>query len=308
MSAATPSDLEDFCRQRPLRAGSLIVSAFGDAVLPYGGRLWLGSLIRLLRPCGLNERQVRTAVFRLVRDEWLHPESVGRRADYCLTAVGRRRFEAAARHIYAAEAPRWDGRWRLLLVLGERPVKEREQLRKALFWQGFGAFGSDCFVHPGADLAAVCEALAGPAGAPCPGLLPLLAAEADCGLPACNAELVAQAWNLPALAASYAGFLALYRPLAERLATTLPSDEQALRLRLLLIHDYRRLLLRDPQLPAALLPADWPGEQARRLCAALYRQLLAPSEAALAATLSLADGRRPHPDGSAAGRFQAFSG
>ncbi|MCX7742379.1 MAG: phenylacetic acid degradation operon negative regulatory protein PaaX, partial [Tepidimonas sp.] len=37
-----------FARQDRVQAGSLIVTVFGDAVLPRGARLWLGSLIELL--------------------------------------------------------------------------------------------------------------------------------------------------------------------------------------------------------------------------------------------------------------------
>jgi phenylacetic acid degradation operon negative regulatory protein len=46
----------------------------------------------------------------------------------------------------------------------------------------------------------------------------------------------------------------------------------------LLIHHYRRVVLRDPLLPAALLPKDWPGRAARRLCGEIYRALLGASE------------------------------
>ena len=42
--------LDDFRQQRRVQAGSLIISVFGDAILPRGGRIWLGSLIRLLEP------------------------------------------------------------------------------------------------------------------------------------------------------------------------------------------------------------------------------------------------------------------
>jgi phenylacetic acid degradation operon negative regulatory protein len=37
-------------------------------------------------------------------------------------------------------------------------------------------------------------------------------------------------------------------------------------------------VLRDPLLPAALLPADWPGRAARELCAEIYRGVLPASE------------------------------
>jgi phenylacetic acid degradation operon negative regulatory protein len=48
--------------------------------------------------------------------------------------------------------------------------------------------------------------------------------------------------------------------------------------RILLIHHYRRVVLRDPLLPTALLPPDWPGRTARGLCGEIYRGLLLPSE------------------------------
>ena len=45
--------LAEFRQQDRMKTGSLIVSIFGDAILPRGGRVWLGSLIRLLEPLQL---------------------------------------------------------------------------------------------------------------------------------------------------------------------------------------------------------------------------------------------------------------
>ncbi len=64
-------------------------------------------------------------------------------------------------------------------------------------------------------------------------------------------------------------------------------------LRVLLIHDYRRLLLRDPELPEVLLPSDWPGQTARLSCRELYRRLAEPSEWHLDTHMRLADGVMP---------------
>jgi len=299
--------LDEFRQKTRVQAGSLIISVFGDAILPRGGRVWLGSLIRLLEPLELNGRLVRTSVFRLGKEAWLRTETVGRRADYVLTDSGRRRFEEASRHIYAAQAPPWDRRWRLILAVGEFAPKERERLRRALFWQGFGVLGTDCFVHPSADLTAAYDALVaeGLAGY-LDRLMPLLAADARSGLPANDADLVARAWNLDALAGAYGEFVATYLPVltevrGDRLAEV--ADEDAFLLRTLLIHDYRRLLLRDPELPDVLLPVDWPGEKARRLCQELYRRLAPASERHLDKFLTLADGSNPACDPAYAARF-----
>ena len=100
--ASVQQRLEALHQPSRIAAGSLIVSFLGDAVLPRGGAIWLGSLIGLMEVLGLNERLVRTSVFRLVKDEWLQTETVGRRSNYLLTPVGRRRFEEASAHIYAA--------------------------------------------------------------------------------------------------------------------------------------------------------------------------------------------------------------
>ena len=72
-------------------AKSLIVTLFGDAISPHGGVVWLGSLVDLVAPFGLNERVVRTSVFRLSKDGWLTSTQVGRRSAYGLTdsEIGR---------------------------------------------------------------------------------------------------------------------------------------------------------------------------------------------------------------------------
>ncbi|MBP7392760.1 MAG: phenylacetic acid degradation operon negative regulatory protein PaaX [Zoogloea sp.] len=300
--------LDDFRRQGRVQAGSLIISVFGDAVLPRGSRIWLGSLIRLLEPLELNERLVRTSVFRLAKEEWLRTEPSGRRADYLLTPSGQRRFEEASRHIYASSAPRWDRRWRLIITVGELPPKRREALRRALFWQGFGILGGDCFVHPSADLSAAFDALIAEGLSDVLGKLkPLLAADAQFGNAANDVDMVHGAWNLERLAGVYAEFVECYQPVLEQLRAEGQAEidgESAFLLRTLLIHDYRRLLLRDPELPDVLLPPEWPGQKARLLCKELYRRLLTPSERHLDAHFQLADGQTPEATPALHKRFR----
>ena len=184
-------------------------------------------------------------------------------------------------------------------------AREREQLRRAFFWQGFGMLGGDCFVHPGADLKAVFDTLAADGFSPLlPSLISMVAEESGNGLAVSTADLVRQAWDLEQLARAYSGFVAAYGPILDRVTRTgTETEEDAFLLRILLIHDYRRLLLRDPDLPEELLPGRWPGRQARSLCRDLYRRLLAPSERHLESCLRLADGSLPAADSILAARF-----
>ena len=295
----TRERLDAFRDQSRGQASSVIVTLFGDAVLPRGGRIWLGSLITLLEPLGLNERLVRTSVFRLAQDDWLETEVHGRRSNYMLTPTGRRRFEEAARQIYAAAAAPWDHRWRLIMLVGSLSAAQREQLKRALFWHGFGELGTHSFVHPGADLGAVFEALEAEGMAELlPQLLPLMAANPKLLMSGTDADMVGAAWNLERLAGDYAEFVQTYARILTQWhdrsgAPSSMGDDCAFLLRTLLIHDYRRLLLRDPQLPAELLPAAWAGHEARALCKRLYQQLLAPSERHLDRHLQLATGVVP---------------
>jgi phenylacetic acid degradation operon negative regulatory protein len=92
-------------------------------------------------------------------------------------------------------------------------------------------------------------------------------------------RLLQESWPLQRTADAYLKFVRTFEPLrgwidgGEEL-----SDSDAFTARILLIHHYRRVVLRDPLLPAALLPRDWPGRAARALCGEIYRELLAASE------------------------------
>ena len=299
--------LDDFRGLVRMQSGSLITSVFGDVVMPRGGQIWLGSLIRLLSPLGLNERLVRTTVFRLLKEEWLSTQAQGRRTDYHLTPAGEAMFLQASQHIYACAPPSWDRQWRLLLVVGEVPAKAREPLRRALFWQGFGDLGQGKFVHPTADLTSVMENLTSSGlGAHLHALLPLQTQQQNAPHTLSDREVVSKAWDLRELAGGYRQFDATYRPILEEIQIQGPdslSPDLALELRILLIHDYRRLLLRDPELPKELLPADWPGHAARELCQSIYARVLAPSEAHLDSCFQLSDGSVPQVNSLLKKRF-----
>ncbi|WP_376098718.1 PaaX family transcriptional regulator C-terminal domain-containing protein [Roseomonas sp. CCTCC AB2023176] len=270
------------------RTAPLIVTVWGDAVVPRGGSLWLGTLERIMAPFGVNPGGLRTAMSRLVEDGWLERSRQGRLSFYRLGPRGEE-FAAADRHIYAPEERPWDGRFRL--VLGPA-----DGARAALLGAGWGTVGPDLLV----GLSAASEGSEAESG---------LRIELDSaavqlravGRAADARALANRAWALEAVAARYARFAAAFAPLdgAE------PPPEEALPLRILLIHEFRRVALRDPNLPAALLPEPWPGAEARALAARLYRALLPASEAWLAAEGRAEAGSLPPPGRALAGRFAA---
>jgi phenylacetic acid degradation operon negative regulatory protein len=92
----------------------------------------------------------------------------------------------------------------------------------------------------------------------------------------------------------YKRFADRFRPLLKALRSARVLDpEQCFVVRTLLMHEFRRTLLRDPQLPEQLLPGDWPGNSARQLCHELYVLTQKEAENHLMSVLQTASGRLP---------------
>ncbi len=241
-------------KRREPAAQSLIVTLFGDCVSQHGGSLWLGSLIELLGLFSINERLTRTSVYRLVQDDWLAVQRIGRRSYYQFADHGRREYERSAARVYSSARPAWDGTW-TLAILHDVSGAARETLRTSLGWIGFGQLAPGVFARPSPDrqgLTDLIEEL---------GLerqVLVMEAQAD---PASIAELAEGRWHLPELAKRYRRFLADFEPLAAHACRRL-DPQTSFVVRTLLIHEFRRIVLTDPDLPESLLPQDWPGHAA----------------------------------------------
>ena len=236
-------------RERPQRTWSVVVTVFGDAIVPRGGSVWLGTLLELFGAMGIDGGAVRTAMSRLVADGWTERRRAGRNSFYRLAEKGHDTFAAAASRIYAASPPDWDGRFRLVL----QPAN-----RDALAAAGYGQASPGLWVSPG------------------PAAPPDEPITLDAGIDAAGARLLAaQAWPLERLAASFARFNTAFAGLVGW-QDAAPLD--AMVARTLLIHEYRRIVLHAPDLPIAILPPGWPGATARTLCRTAYTTMLRASE------------------------------
>ena len=261
--------LLDHWRERPQRTWSVVVTVLGDAVVPRGGAVWLATLIELFAAMGVDAGALRTAMSRLVADGWTERSRVGRNSSYSLTQHGLSVSVAAADRIYAAQPPAWDGTFQIVLY-----PKDRAALDRA----AWGQAAPGVYVAPG-PMAPGREAIT-------------LTAAAD---PGAGRLLAARAWPLDRLAASFDRFNTAFASLP---AWRNASPLEAMVGRTLLIHEYRRIVLHAPALPAEILPLNWPGDTARRLCADAYRGLLPASE------IWLSDKELPAPNGSLRRRFQ----
>jgi phenylacetic acid degradation operon negative regulatory protein len=283
LSAPVAALLDQFHDRRPLRAWSLIVTLYGDAIVPRGGSLWLGSLIDIMALFRIDAGHVRTAMSRLSADGWLDREKIGRNSYYRLSRTGEGSFVEATRRIYFTDRRRENGHLRLAL-LGPG-VEDRATVRPALEKAGFAALSPTVYVAARAASVALDGVF----------LVTIPADDAARGI-------AAAAWKLPPIAAAYRGFIARYTPLAE--GNRAPKGDDALVARTLLIHDFRRIVLRDPALPAALLPAEWPEPEARALAARIYRQVAPAADRYLDGQALNEAGPLPPPDTAFAERFR----
>jgi phenylacetic acid degradation operon negative regulatory protein len=262
----------------------------------------LGSLIELAAPFGLTERLVRTSVARLAQDDWLVARRDGRRSEYQLTPGGQQRFAEATQRIYSKGRDSWDGQWSLLVLPangGKRPRPEK--FREALRWLGFGQVGAGVFAHPNSDLEEVRGWLRG-VNLGGEGLV-LRSCSVDVAV---DRALVAAGWDLGELARHYRRFVDSFAAVRNALeAQTTVPPEGAFVIRTLLIHDYRKIHLRDPLLPPALLPDNWVGSNAYELCGNLYSKVFSQAEAFLSATASTLEQPLPPADAAAYRRFGA---
>ena len=257
----------------------------------------LGSLIGLARPFGLSERLVRTSVARLAAEGWLTSTRHGRRSEYRLTDGGGRLFAEATRRIYGASSAAWDDRW-TLLILPPSGGPPRRTLREELLWLGFGALAPKVFAHPSCTLE---QARGWLAARGCAGEGWLLKSATE-GLEH-DRRLAASGWDLTGIARRYRRFRDSFAPVRAAAAAANLPPESAFLVRTLLIHEYRKIHLRDPQLPPKLLPPAWAGAEAYGLCRKLYAAVFAGAEEYLTQTALAARQTLPPPGPELYARF-----
>ncbi|MEM7709872.1 MAG: PaaX family transcriptional regulator C-terminal domain-containing protein [Pseudomonadota bacterium] len=223
--------------ERPRRTWSLIVTVMGDLTHERGGSVDGPVLRAILDVLGANAQAVRTALHRLRADGWIETKRDGRISRHRLSPRALAETRAAAARVYGPEAP------------------------MPKVWSLITAGTSD---GTSARLGAGLYLRAGPLAGD-PGLegtrLRLSGTQQDTLWPADLRE------DCAALEAQLAT--------TEQAQRRTPEDIAAQRA--LIVHDWRRIVLRAPALPDILGPPDWRGASTRAAVRARLAALPLPT-------------------------------
>lgn len=244
-----------------MHARSALFDLYGDHLRACDSQAPVAALVRLLAPVGIAAPAVRTAISRMVIQGWLEPVALPDGRGYRATDQATRRLDEARARIYRRRDEPWDGHWHLVLVTYPPDRSARTRLRADLAYLGYAELADTVWVGPLAS--PELDGALGRAGATA---RTARARDVD--------PSPVDAWDLAALRTSYAGWPATAGGLvADHLAAHDDPDEAAFAARFHLVHEWRKFLFADPGLPAEVLPADWPRDEAAQRFAAEAERL-----------------------------------
>jgi phenylacetic acid degradation operon negative regulatory protein len=251
------------CQVGDLRVWSVIVTLFGDLAQSRTDQISGTTLSRLCANMGIKPQAMRVALHRLRKDGWIISEKSGRTSLYRLSETGFGESLAARPRIYARKAalPKL---WHLAIA---QPMSQinRAEAELRLTAKGYVTLTPGTYLGAGSgkDAPLDCLTLKGEIG---------------------NIPDWLRTANAPAgLTGQYAKLETTLALVAQTLAQSEPFDAvEAATLRVLIVHNWRRLLLRHADLPAMFYPDDWRGAACRKQVIALLDHLPRPTLADLA--------------------------
>lgn len=247
---------------------ALVLDLFGDYLRYAGSEARLADITELLAVFGIEPATVRVTLSRLRKEGWFDTRRVGRETVYSLTPHMLEILNEGRERIFRHRDEDWEGRW--TMVIYQVPESERavrEELRKRLAWHGFGQLSPSTWLSPH-DLIAEARDLA--AEYPLARIDVLWCGTGDLQQ---DRDLAARCWDLEQLGADYQQFIRAYSGLSDEVVNADKDGRTALIERMQIIGDFRRFPFRDPHLPRALQPRDWPSSEAYNLFGAIHRQL-----------------------------------
>ncbi|MCL5958895.1 MAG: phenylacetic acid degradation operon negative regulatory protein PaaX [Chloroflexi bacterium] len=252
----------------------MLFTLYGDYILPRGGEIWVGTLIKLFAEFGLSEQAIRSALSRMSQKGWLQVKRIGNKSYYSLTDKGKRLLSEGAKLIYYGRQEQWDGKWYVLTYsIPENMRDVRNLLRKELAWLGYGMLSNATWMCPHDTRDEV------------KGLVHRLGVDKHVEIFVASHigfsdgdALVKRCWDLASINRQYETFIVKYRPRFEAHRQRLIAGQgieasECFVERFMLIHEYRKFPFIDPELPVELLPEGWLGGEAATLFREYHRLL-----------------------------------
>ena len=255
---------------RPGSATSLLRTIIGSYLRSLGGWITSAALMELMTTVGLNQTRTRTAILRVRGKGILAAEERDGRAGYALEPAALPRLARGDRRIYSPRVMNATDRWCLISYsIPESQRQLRHQLRRHLSGIGCGTVSAALWICPEYLTGEVEEILTDLGVRGSAAIFLVGETRFDGGLE----RAVAQWWDLPAIASAHEAFLSAYESLATEELTT----RQAFASWIGCLDAWRVIPYVDPGLPAAWLPAAWPGKRSIPLFADLRERLERPS-------------------------------
>jgi phenylacetic acid degradation operon negative regulatory protein len=250
MSVSFESVLKQAQARRKLRVWSLIMTFFGDAIVPRGGAVSAQTIQLVMQQFHISPGAVRTAFSRLTNDGWVIREKYGRNSFYRLSETGYDPFAKASERIYDAPFEETPNE-RLVIAIAPNALGDTKATKTHAASPSIQLFDRD---HP--DIA----------------------------------ERISQNWFVmdaePRSVPDWLHAELMPQELADAFDeltrqfehVDVSSPIEAIALRTLLIHEWRRFLLRTPTIPNGILPNSAPIRQCRRQVKKTYQDCLELSE------------------------------
>jgi len=254
---ASQSALEPLLAEGQPRVWSLLVTMFGDLAQGENDALTGPMLSQMTDVMGIKSEAVRVALHRLRKDEWIASSKDGRTAVHQLTGFGRKESRRVSPLFYSKLSDFADA-W-VLVVLEDTNGFDRDAINRA----GLVNIAPRVFVAR-SDAAVPKGALVSEGGEVPPWLRTHIRSQ-----------------NLSSDFTTLSAKLANVSRCLDQEGYLDPTTTAALRS--LLVHRWRRLVLRQPFLPPSLIGADWPGHICRNAVCELLDRLPKPSLQALQA-------------------------
>lgn len=256
---------------------SMIFTLYGDYIRRYGGEIWIGSLIELLEPFDHTEQAVRTAIYRMGKQNWLTSRKEANKSYYSLTKQGVKRMDEAASRIYRIEPGKWDGKWRMVhYSIPEENRHIRDEFRQELSWSGFGPLLNSVWVSPNELTSQVHDMVE---RYDIKEHVHLFVSENQG--PKTDLDIIKQCWDIDFINERYELFIEKnenkFIEDKKRIELGKYSEKDCFVKRTMLVHYYRKSLFIDPGLPKELLPNKWLGEEAAKLFDKYYKILEKPA-------------------------------